>query len=85
MKRVWKELRSADRGVERQPIGLTQQLLARIRATAARPRTGRDGRRETAEHALTRGRTDVALVSLMRDAMLRPAEASVVTWGGCHP
>ena len=81
VKRVWKELRSADRGVQRQPVGLTQQLLARIRATAARPRTNSDGRRETPQRALERGRVDVAMVSLMRDAMLRPGEASEVTWG----
>ena len=81
LRRVWKELRSADREVQRQPTGLTQQLLARIRATAARPRTNRDGKRESPERALARGRTDVVLVSLMRDAMLRPGEASWVTWG----
>ena len=79
VKRARAELRRTGNQPARTPTGLTRLLLARIQATASRPRTYRDGRREAPEHALARGRTDVALVSLMRDAMLRPAEASDIT------
>ena len=49
-----------------------------IRRTACHPRRSL---RETAATARARGRIDVALVCTMADALLRPTEASLVTWG----
>ena len=47
--------------------GILGEHLAAIRATACRPRIGR---------------VDVALVSVMRDAMLRRSKAVAIRWGG---
>ena len=54
--------------------------LAAIRATAELPRTGPRGRTERARTARRRGLVDIALVSVMRDAMLRRSEAAGVRW-----
>ena len=45
------------------------------------PRRGRFGRDETVWEATRRGRVDVALVSPMRDGLLRRSEAAALTWG----
>ena len=65
---------------QRQAKGLSRTDLAAIRATACRPRTGRGGRPESAQHARGRGLVDIALCSTMWDAMLRRAEAAALTW-----
>ena len=52
---------------------------ADLSATAHRPRTSPGGRAESAEHA-RRGDTDVAVASVMRDALLRRSEAAALTW-----
>ena len=64
----------------KQATGLTREHLAAIRATAKRPRPGRGGRMETGAYAERRGAVDVALVSVMRDALLRRSEAAALTW-----
>lgn len=64
-----------------QATGLTAEGLAAIRATATRPRVGRGGHRETAASAEKRGAVDIALASVMRDAMLRRSEAAALRWG----
>ena len=66
---------------QKQAAGLTVASLAAIRATACVPRTGRGGSLETAETAVARGHVDIALISLMRDGMLRRSEAESLTWG----
>ena len=66
---------------QKQAVGLTVASLAAIRATACVPRTGRGGSLETAETAEARGHVDIALISLMRDGMLRRSEAESLTWG----
>ena len=58
-----------------QMTGLTAEGLARIEATARRPQPW-----ETERQALVRGTTDLAIVGLMRDAMLRVSEAAAITW-----
>jgi len=63
-----------------QAAALTTEALAAIRATAHRPRTGPGGRTESAERARRRGDMDVAIVTVMRDAMLRRSEAAALTW-----
>ena len=81
-------VRAAMRGITRvagraqkQAAGLTAASLAAIRATAFVPRTGRGGSLESVSTAEARGLMDIALVSLMRDGMLRRSEAASLTWG----
>ena len=62
---------------QKQAAGLT----AAIRATACAPRIGRGGTLETAATAEARGLVDIALISMMRDGMLRRSEAESLTWG----
>ena len=66
---------------QKQATGLTAASLAAIRATACLPRIGRGGSLETPETAEVRGLLDVALISLMRDGMLRRSEAESLVWG----
>jgi len=57
--------------------------LTAVRATASGRRSlGREGRRqESAERASWRGRVDVALLSVLRDGLLRRSEVAALTWG----
>ena len=66
---------------QKQAAELTAASLAAIRATACVPHTGRGGSLETVSTAEARGLMDIALVSLMRDGMLRRSEAASLTWG----
>ena len=80
---VKRTLRSATRKAgrsQKQAEALTVEALTAIRSTACNPRRGRGGRFESRETARCRGNLDIALISLMRDAMLRISEAAVVTW-----
>ena len=63
-----------------QATGLTSSHLAAICATAGRRRDYRGGGRESEKAARRRGAVDVALVSVMRDALLRRSEAAALTW-----
>ena len=64
---------------QKQKQGLTDAQFARILATARLPR--RMGRgMESASAADARGRMDVALVSIMRDALLRRSEVVALRW-----
>lgn len=68
----------------RQAAPLSDADLAAIRATACLPRVGGGGirvRRETEAAARRRGLVDIALCSVMRDALLRRSEAAALTWG----
>ena len=76
-------LRSAARkagAAQRQAEGITEQELQAIRATACRPRIWRRGRTESADTAERRGRLDIAMISVMRDALLRVSEAAALLW-----
>ena len=64
-------------GSQRQAKGLSREDLAAIKATACRPRIGR---LESAAYARNRGLIDIALCSIMWDAMLRRSEAAALTW-----
>ena len=64
----------------RQAAALTAQTLAAIRATAGNRRTGPTNRTESPEAARIRGAVDVAIASVMRDAMLRRSEAAALEW-----
>ena len=59
---------------------LTSDVAAAIRATARRPRRLPSGRMESESTAERRGLVDIALVSVMRDALLRRSEASALVW-----
>lgn len=63
------------------PRPLTAEDLHRIQESAYLPRTRSNGRSETGEYAQQRGAVDVALVSVMRDALLRRSEAAAMSWG----
>lgn len=65
----------------RQAAPLTAAALEAIRATACLPRRGRAGRLERAATAQARGLVDIALCSVMRDALLRRSEAAALKWG----
>ena len=81
---VKRTLKSATRKAgmrQKQAEALTAEALTAIQSTASNPRLGRGGRLESQETARCRGNLDIALISLMRDAMLRVSEAAVLTWG----
>ena len=61
--------------------GLTAEVMAQIRKWACRPRRlGRGSRLEFEADATSRGLVDIAIASVMRDAMLRPSEATALRW-----
>ena len=69
---------------QRQAKPLTEAALAAVRVTAAMPRGHQgqhQGRRETSRKAQRRGRVDVALMSVLRDGLLRRSEAAELRWG----
>jgi integrase len=80
---VKRTLRGATRvagKAQKQAKGLTADALDAIEATACRRRHGKNGRRESAHTAARRGSVDIALVRLMRDALLRVSECAALTW-----
>ena len=70
---------------QKQAEALTEEALAAIESTACEPRPGRGGRYESEETARCRGNLDIALIRLMRDAMLRVSEAAALTWRDVKP
>ena len=70
---------------QKQAEALTGEALAAIESTACEPRPGRGGRNESEETARCRGNLDIALIRLMRDAMLRVSEAAALTWRDVKP
>ena len=80
---VKRTLRSATRKAgraQKQAAALTTEALAAIQSTACLPRRGRGGRGESSATANSRGTLDMAVIRLMRDAMLRVSEAAALTW-----
>ena len=73
---------SARTAPQRQARAMLPEYLDAIRSTALIPR-GRSngGTPETNVRAILRGRVDIALCTLMRDAGLRRSEAAAITWG----
>ena len=68
---------------QRQAKPLTDKALAAVKATALRPRGHQAGavRAETARDARRRGKVDIALLSVLRDGLLRRSEAAALRWG----
>lgn len=81
VRRVMRGLRrrAAGKG-QKQATGIRATDLAAIRATACRRRSGSTGRTESEAGAERRGKVDIALISVMRDAMLRRSEAAALRW-----
>ncbi len=80
---VKRTLRGATRKAgmsQKQAEALTVEMLEVIRSTVYNPRPGRGGRLESRQSAMCRGNLDIALISVMRDAMLRVSEAAGLTW-----
>ena len=67
--------------LQRQAAALTAEALAKICETACKPRRGRGGNIENSKTAVLRGKLDIAMISLMRDALLRVSEAAALKWG----
>ena len=66
---------------QRQAAALLPEALNAIRATAMIPRErSNGGRPETRERAMVRGKVDIAMCLLLRDAGLRRSEAAALTW-----
>ena len=82
MKRVMLGISRAHGRAQRQARPLTAEAMAAIRATAKsrHPLAGAGGRQESAERASCRGRVDVALLSALRDGLMRRSEAAELTW-----
>lgn len=70
---------------KRRPVNrihsLTREQFDAIKATACIPRVGKTGRTETKEHALRRGKVDIALISVMRDCTLCRYDVICMKWG----
>ena len=64
---------------EKRAKPLTAADLERIRETARNPRKTERGK-ERSSNAQRRGLVDIALISVMRDALLRRSEAAEVRW-----
>ena len=60
--------------------GLTADCLDAIRNTASIPRTGPTGRTESGKAAKRRASVDIALITTMREGMLRRSEAAALRW-----
>ena len=65
---------------ERQAKPLDAPAYQKLCEAAPRPRQGRGGGIERREVSHARGALDVALVSVMRDGMLRRSEAAAIRW-----
>ena len=65
---------------QKQAAALTAEAFTAIESTALKPRPGRGGRLESPQAARRRGGVDIAMIGLMRDAMLRTSEAAALTW-----
>ena len=83
VKRVMAGLARDNAKPQRQAKPLTSDALAAVKATAKTPRQhqGRARRGESARDAERHGRVDIALLSVLRDGLLRRSEAAELRWG----
>ena len=82
VRRVLQGISRAHGRPQRQARPRTSEALAEVKATAKSRRPLGDGkRRESAQRASWRARVDVALLSVLRDGLLRRSEAAALTWG----
>ena len=82
VRNVMKGIARAHGKAQRQARPLTAEALAAVKATAKSRRLLGDGKRlESSARASWRARVDLALLSVLRDGLLRRSEASAITWG----
>ena len=83
VRKVMAGLARANPRPQRQAKPLTENALAAVKATAMMPRRyqGRAVKAERSWDARRRGQMDVALLSVLRDGLLRRSEASALRWG----
>ena len=83
VKKVMAGIARANGRPQRQAKPLTENALAAVKATAMQPRRhqGRAVRGENAWNARRRGQVNVALLSVLRDGLLRRSEAAALRWG----
>ena len=83
VRKVMVGLARANGRPQRQAKPLTETALAAVKATAGIPRRYRDRavRAENAWAARRRGQVDIALLSVLRDGLLRRSEAAALRWG----
>ena len=70
---------------QQQAAALTREVQVAIQASAGFPRTLPGVQLETPDKARRRALVDIALVAVMRDALLRRSEAAALTWGDLDP
>ena len=80
VRRTLKELAHQHRYAQKQVRGLTESGLSAVRIAVMQPRRKQYGHMETVEEARRRGQMDIAMLSLMRDGLLRVNEAASLTW-----
>ncbi len=80
VRRTLKGLRRQKPLAPRQAASLTEAVIAAIEATATKPRIGRGGHLESEVQAKSRGQLDIALIRVMRDALLCRSEAEALVW-----
>ena len=81
VRQIMKGIARAHGRPQKQARPLTAEALAAARATARGRRPLGDGKRqESVERASWRGRMDVALLSILRDRLLRRSEAAALAW-----
>ncbi len=80
VRRTLTGLQRQNPGAPRQAAPLTEAVIAAIEAAATKPRIGRGGHPESEAQARSRGELDIALIRVMRDALLRRSEAEALVW-----
>ncbi len=80
VRRTLRDLGQQYRREQKQAPGLTEVAMAAVKVATLQPRRKRYGHMESAEEALQRGLADIAMLSLMRDALLRVSEAAALIW-----
>ena len=80
-----KQLAHSDRRPTISIQPLTDRAVNEIQNAALTRRIGRGGFREKRSRARRRGRVDIALIRLLKDASLRRAEAAALVWGDITP
>ena len=80
-----KQLTHSDRRPTISIQPLTDRAVIAIQNAALTRRIGRGGFREKRSRARRRGRVDIALIRLLKDASLRRAEAAALVWGDVTP
>ena len=80
VRRTLKDLGQQYRRGQRQAVGLTEVAMAAVKVAVLQPRRKKFGHMEGVEEARQRGMADIAMMLLMRDALLRIGEAAELRW-----